>query len=516
MNKTEHRSRAPERGAAHARIRGASYGEMYSFFERVTGRAYRRTCLAANPVLARSPYTAFVRRYIQGDSPRLPWWTLVPKFLFSYAWNNGKALAKALGDIRRTARALGRDDGSPVPATCIDAVVSLPKAIREQRISIENHPTIEDEFQARDLDYFLAATLHPAPAGDDLKALHDVVREKGGRIAFYCGLFTLADALRLAWFFLAYPVALLAFLCRTPSDGRAARLLKDECVRTMGCDVIPAYLRYLNGLGLARLRSGPLTVIGWNENRASDKLFAKGLRAGNPEAAIVAVQTFLCPHNYIGYYVNRAERALGYEPDKIIVNGPYYLSDMQGIPMDVGTSYRYEPLLRNGFMASRGREVLVLLSYDQEASQALLAMLSGLSLPDGPGLLVKPHPSQSAEWLAALLPPGAAVADGTVLENLTRALAAVGTETGALIEAVAAGIPAIEVDTLRERSLEYMPDLGKDEVWFQADSAESIASALDKAAAVSDDTRRTFSGRYLEDFFSANPLATSLAPQPQT
>ena len=51
---------------------------------------------------------------------------------------------------------------------------------------------------------------------------------------------------------------------------------------------------------------------------------------------------------------------------------------------------------------------------------------------------------------------------------------AVGHSTGALIEAAALGIPAIDINHPERFSHDYMPEIGKGILWGQADNAKEV------------------------------------------
>lgn len=489
-----------------SRLKDSSWLYLYEFFDRLVGEAYRHPWLAANPVLARSLYTGFVQRLTAGDAGRPVGVKRLLKSLGRYYLNCFHEAARFL-KRRRTHRASGqRYEPGRGDVLLVDSVYYVNRVGGSDRLGLINFPGLEDDMKAAGQAYVVAAVDHGGDQGQLRKFFDEMMVNEVPGITLYQAL-GLRDIAHLFFFIALYPFALLRFLMRIRRRGELEALVVCECVETLSGDVVYAFLRYLYGAALGRMLKGAVRVVGWFENRASDKLFYKGLRDSGADVNILGAQPFIFPDKYLGCYVNSSELGLGFGPDRIMANGEYYLQDHTGLEVFVGPPLRYEYVF-DFEPTGEGGNALVLLSYNLEASKMLLSRLAGL---DGESMIVHLHPSMNVDEIKNFLPPRSRVSRDRLQDVFREADVVIGVETGAMVEAVACGLPVVQADVLGESGLRYLPALGENSIWFNAAGPDGLRSALERARKVPLDVRREFASAYRTHFFGRRNSAGVLA-----
>ncbi|MGE4504709.1 MAG: hypothetical protein AB7D51_05120 [Desulfovibrionaceae bacterium] len=497
---------------APGRLRSPRLKQLHADCERIVAGAYRHPWLIANPVFARSPSTDLCGRIVLDELPKGTWWREAPKALIVYFINNISVLIQTLAQIallRRPNAATVLEKAELV----VDSSLHVTKALEKGHLELCNMDGMEQVLDKAGVRYIFLPSFSASMDRKTFHRIRSLIRRQSERVVMPHDLLQMWDALYLAAFTLAYPFLLLAFLRNLAPAGALREVLRSECMRTFGQDVVSPMLRYLSARRLVRNAPSGLKILSWCENRAGDKLFYRGLKEAAPQTFILGLQTLIFPDNYLGCYVNAAETALGCTPDRLLMNGPYYLDDHSPVEMAVGPSLRYRDLLSHPLPQEEGDTVLVLMSYAPLASRRLLCALRDCQALKGRRMVIRLHPAVPREEWAGQLPLGARFDRGDLHESLRSAAFAIGSETGALMEAVACGIPVVNVDTLGAAGLGYVPELGKGAIWFEADWQESLNPAVEAATSVPLEVRHHFAQQFREQCFSPftpNSILSSL------
>lgn len=480
------------------RIRGERNKELFRFFERITARAYRWTWLAANPVLGRSPHLSLLKP--EGGYAEEGWRARkILGGLYGYYTNNFRALRNFLSGLflfRKSGLHCAID---PAEFTCVDTSMYVKAMLRAKKVRVPNLPGLPEALRDAGKKYALVPSLGQLPP-KHMERILALARESEMPVLTAFQEFSPVDFCRLIFFLLCYPVVLLAFLAFTGERTRPFRRFRSECVLTMGHEVVTPYIRYLMGRALAR-RCRELTVLSWCENRNTDKLFYKGLRTGGNRVEIVGLQLFLFPDNYLVSYFNESEVRLGFAPDRVVANSPYHLDEVAGLPATVGCSLRYGPLFDFTVPLEPGKTILFLVSHWVGPEEQLMKRLKETTAQGMP-VTVRLHPTHDVDLWRQALPQGTCISTSTLEEDFRAANIVVGIETGAMVEAVAHGIPVVNLALPGEADLGWMPDLGRDEIWFNASTPEALRDGITKARALPYATRGQYAEKYRKTLFT--------------
>ncbi|MBG0772739.1 DegT/DnrJ/EryC1/StrS family aminotransferase [Oleidesulfovibrio alaskensis] len=227
------------------------------------------------------------------------------------------------------------------------------------------------------------------------------------------------------------------------------------------------------GAGAARA----LTVVSWYENQQTEKLLFRGIRRAGIACRIAGAQLLVVPPEQMNMQPDMAEEPLQVLPDTILTLGPHALAADTTGRAAAGAALRYRHLFApQAQRACPARDVLILLSISEAENRSLLRRLRSIPLPLPPdaALLVKFHPDTDPAAYAHLLPRGSLTIGGTMPEALSRARLVIGTGSGSLAEAACRGIPVIAASMGGSGALNYMPEPGRNTIWFPAGSTQDI------------------------------------------
>ena len=536
-------------------------GELFAAFSRITARAFRDDRLISCPALSKAPnYGDVLRRFLTA-APLSPLsWKERFRIVLSYCLNNGGHLLFLF--LCRLYIALS---GWKRPA-CLD-----PEALRANGASLfiidtfALLPGIADK--GRFQEGYLPGLWEAALAGGRTplrlyrpygsrhpKILWKAVQvlAKNGDGITEVHLLTWTDWLALCRHTLVYPFALAGLIrsLKGHAPDSPEAYIRDALLRTAGQNVLTGEARRLAGLRLGLLladvprpeqneagkgaaasnsaankqqASGPF-LVSWYENQTVDKALRRGLAQAKAQTGRhvpnLGAQLFIWPDTLLNNHPDDGEAALGLTPDRILVNGPYFLPEESRQNYLVGPSLRYGHLFtplpapqagtaqagaalsadqslsataaqtdfgeKNG--ADARRPLLVLLSYHPDETRRVLDLLLPLAKKGLP-VRYKFHPATQPDDYAASLPPSPVLVSGALAPALAEAGAVIGAGSGSLAEAAALGVPVLDVQDpsgIPGLDLQYLPPFGKGQIWEAVRTQEDIEPALERLLAFRD------------------------------
>lgn len=395
----------------------------------------------------------------------------------------------------------------PTPAPgkqlfCIDTFALLPVIAQENSVQDRYLPGLEKA--AVDCGhtvlrlYRLYGSRSPLTV---LRALRMLVRKQNACTDIH--LLAPTDWLRLIAHIFLYPPALfrLTKKLRNAAPGTPEAYIREALLHSAGNCILAGEARRLAGyrLGLALAHLENASITSWYENQTTDKALHRGLhlaaRACGKKIPTTGAQLLIWPPTLLNNHPDDREAALGLTPDRILVNGLYFLPKNSTQHYAVGPSLRYPHLFHSRPGGKRTQQehetaaplrLLVLLSYHpEEIQRALEAAESLAATPLGANavLACKFHPATNPADYMGLLPQSAELVSGSLMPALENVDAVIGSGSGALAEAAALGFPVLCVAPppgTDAPSLNYMPDFGEGVLWKSVSAPQDVAPALEQ------------------------------------
>jgi hypothetical protein len=291
------------------------------------------------------------------------------------------------------------------------------------------------------------------------------------------------------------------------APGSPEAAIREALLDTAGQCALLGESRRLAGFRLGLLLSSlPAAraprVLAWYENQTVDKCLLRGLRQAEARSGcrlpVTGAQLFIWPDTLLNNHPDDGEAALGLAPDKVLVNGPFFLPEASSQNYALGPSLRYahlfetdpdEPPVTDPGPRDR-RTLLALLSYHPEETRRVLELAPPLAR-SGLDIVYRFHPATDPGDYAALLPEAPRLSSAPLSLALKAAGAVLGAGSGALAEAVALGLPVLAVAHPRPGlGLDYLPDFGKGELWESVSVPEDLEPALERLLAFARSSER--------------------------
>jgi hypothetical protein len=290
-------------------------------------------------------------------------------------------------------------------------------------------------------------------------------------------LLSFFDIIWLFYFIVAYPFRVLAFAIKLPMEDDGKGLLRSELINTLNHSVFNAFSRYLQGRKIACLKCGEIKLLSWYENQTTDKNLYKGIRHNPQKITIYGAQLFLYSKSMLNITVDENESEFGVVPDKIIVNGRYYVPEKPGNNFIVGPSLRYAKLFSTIINKIHQRNILVLLPYFPDKAGNILKLLTRARLPHD-SVIIKAHPALRLSMLKKMNTGDYKVVDDDLYRLFQTAKVVVSADSGTLVEACSLGIHAIVVTREKTISCNPLPDLGKGVIWDEVATEEELRETI--------------------------------------
>ena len=520
---------------------------LFAAYSAIGAKAFINDRLISCPVLSKAPgYGQVLRRFIL----QLPLDAITPLLLLRIylryiLTNAGHFLFLVMSAC--FLRLSGWQTPHALSASCslviIDTFALLPKIAAERSYAERYLPGLSEAAREHGHQplylYRFYGSRNPIVLWKAMKVLG-----AGGGGFFEAHLFTPGDWFRLIWHCLAYPVALFRLVrdLRPFAEGTAESYIRNALIKTAGQCILIGESRRIAALRLgtllaARPVGAKAQVVSWYENQTVNKAFQRGLTQARKKSGrhvpVTGAQLFPWSPAFLNNHPDDEEVALGLTPDRVLVNGPFFLPEASRQTYAPGPSLRYvdvyapfSPLCsrQDRLRESTGRTLLVLLPHDPEETRHVLAIALPLAVNrarERPvdrawNVIYRFHPAADSLAFRALLPPKPVIAGQSLkasLEVVWRTGGAVlGSGSGSLAEAASLGVPVLvvaPVSGIPELDFSCLPEYGKGILWENVRHPAEVNAAF--AGLQSRELERAQHARLFRDMLFTEPTRCSLA-----
>jgi hypothetical protein len=454
--------------------------QLYNYLSRINKTAYKDEFILANDVLAKSPFCGdilsvylknsqvekvtlnfIMRKLFLFYVKNISWWAihLIKKLAYMFSGKN-YSLSQGLDQL-----------------TVIDIYCTLKDVVEENKFKDSFFPNLAKTIskKGKTVVYF-PKFYGNVGLGCFFKCMR-ILKKSSVPVLTEFQVLRLSDYFCLIVFIALYPVKIIQLIKQLGNEYEDD-LLRFALWDTLDTTVVKGHLRLLCGRRLSLLPVDTIKCVSWFENQSIDKCFYRGLRKVPNKVKIFGAQLFIWPDTLLNCHVDEEESAFGIIPDKIMVNGDYFLPSSGSSRFAVGPSMRYEKIFQVKVDPLNAKNILVLMPYWEAATEYLMNLIQGLSL-DAP-VLVKFHPTTDIKKYAARLQGNIKIVESGLYDLLEETKLVIGVSTGALIEAISLGIPAICIDNKSMLFHSYFSEHGKGIVWERAETASEVNALIGK------------------------------------
>jgi hypothetical protein len=457
-------------------IKNTKILRLFEYFSKINKDAYKNEFLLANDVLAKSPY--IMNTLLLGCGAKETTFLFVIKKLILFymknlSWIFIQFLKKLIFIFSRQKFPIKKLNDK---AVFIDTYFLADQIVKENCYKDPYFPGLTNVLDKLGAGYVYVPKL--AKVSNLLvfyKMLRVLKRKKTPVLTEY-QLLSMGDFLLLLRFVIAYPFYMISFVL-TLDDTTEDRLAKFALCSFSGLSSA-TYFRLLYGKKISRLPVSKIKCISWYENQALDKCFYRGLRKASGEVLIYGAQLFIMPPAYLSMCVDDQEVRLGVVPDKVLVNGEYFLRKESEVDFQVGPALRYEKIFRSQMEPAKSEDILVLFPlWEYEISNILNCLQN---IPCKGAIKIKFHPATKVKNYMGLIGENIQIVEGDIYSHFETARIVIGSATGALVEAASLGIPVINIENKGRFSHMYFPDFGRGVLWQSAATNAELLSLLGK------------------------------------
>jgi hypothetical protein len=453
--------------------------KIYDYLSRVTQFAYKDDYLLTTPVLSRSPFCKSILQDLTSNrpAPRTNWIHIARNIFLYYAKNTLRyliQLTKQAAHYFSFQRFHIEPDTKSL--TLIDIMFYTPNIIADQNYKSIHFPGLEEALTKQKKTYVYTTKFFDTSNPFRLFRVFRILKKSEKPVLTEFQLLNFSDYLLAFRFLLMYPfhvMKLVKQLGNETEDG----LLTHAIVDTLSGPTLLYYFQILYGRRISLLPVKSIKCISWYENQPREKCFYKGLRLVKGKVDLYGAQLYVWPSNLGSINPDESEIDFGIVPDKIVVNGPYYLPEKSRINYRVGPSLRSGKLFQVQANPAQSKNILVLMPYFQTEIEYFLKLIDQMDLNQP--ILLKFHPGVDRKKFERKIKQGVQIVEGDLFDFLVQTKIVIGMATGSLAEASSLGIPSISIENNErgrsEFSHSFMPDLGKGIIW---DNASNISEVL--------------------------------------
>jgi len=465
------------------------YQEIFDYLSLKAKEAYKDIDMLSNETLSKNPFSSvFIRQKLENSTPsNVDFWFILKKLL-TYYKKSFKGFYYYIVNFFIYLRYAKKFDfkATGEEIIIVDTFFIIDKVLERQDGFSDSYFGLDDTFQRLDKEYVYIPVFYGLFSPAKMREVFSILRKKEYPVVCEYDLLSMLDFVRILCFIIRYPFKVINFTSSLDSRQYNDRLLHFAMLDGLGAVTFHRYSRYLQGKRFARFKKTRIKLISWYENQTIDKNLYRGMRDSDADTYIIGAQLFLFSCIYMSVLVDENEISFKTVPDKVLVNGEYYLPESSIVKFEVGPSLRYKKLFECNIQRSVANEgsILVLLSYFLEDARNVLEMISHLDSKEK--IILKAHPATDINLLKDLLKTSYMISSVDIYDLAKEAKLVVASATGAMLELASIGLPIVVVKS--KDAFEYNPltELGDGVLWYAIDSKEELLNTIETISTFND------------------------------
>ena len=450
---------------------------IFNYLSKLNQTAYKDEFLIPNNVLSKNPFFSnLTNNYLLKNKPDKAGFFFKTRKLLRYYIRNFSWLVAFTG--KSLAHYLSCQNYQPHPENknliLIDSTIYVKRTTNENSFEDILFPGLLKVLKDLKIPFAITSVLYDS--GNLMQLFRAFRFFKKNKIPVLTEYQIIGgiDFLRMLLFLLFYPASLTRFI-KGLGASYEDQLLTHALWESSDDIVASSYMRLLFGKRLCALPATKIKCISWYENQARHKAFYRGLHNLPGKVTIFGAQLLIWPESVLNIHTDEEEINSGLVPEKVIVNGSYYLMNNSRIDYRVGPSFRYKKLLHFNISPKNTKHILAVLSAWESEIESAISFL--VQFPENIELRLKFHPSTNIKKYKNRLPANIKIVDDDLHECFQTAKLVMGRSTGTLVEAISLGIPTIVIDN-NELCHDFIPSNteGKGLIW---DKAFKVSHALE-------------------------------------
>jgi hypothetical protein len=455
--------------------------DLYDYLGRVTQIAYNDDYLLTTPVLSRSTFLRSILQTLTTNQPppKLTGFHIVKNIFLYYVKSSARYFIQL---AKHTAHYFSRHkfhvDPDTETLTLIDILFFTPRIVADGNYKCTHFPGLEEVLSKQGKACAYTTKFFDSSNPFRLFNVFKILKKNKRPVLTEFQLLNFGDYCSAFKFLLMYPFHVMKLVNQLegkPEDD----FLTHALFETLSEPVLLYYFQLLYGRRISQLPVKNIKCISWYENQPREKCFYKGLRAGQKKVDLFGAQLYVWPSSLGSTDPEESEIKFDVVPDKVVVNGPYYLPEQRLVDYRVGPSLRSERLFQVQANPAESENILILTPYFEPEIGYFLKLINQLDVQQS--ILLKFHPGVDQRKFASRVKQGVKIVQGDLFDFLINSKMVIGMATGTLAEAASLGIPAISIESNEsgrsEFSHSFLPDLGKGIIW---DCASNISEVVDR------------------------------------
>ena len=455
------------------RIDNPRLENLYSYLSDAAKNSYSDPLLLSNAVFAKSdlPLSALNDYLEEKEIERISFLFSSKKIFIYFAKSFGWLLFFLAQSLAHKISQQKFIPDPKKPLILIDIYLNPEQIVEKSDLTDRFFPGLEKKLISKGISYAYAPKFSGAHSPLIYYKMFCLLKKLKRPVLSSFQLLGISDYFKMFGFILVYPFRVLRKL-RKLKGSSEDKLLRYFLWNTMDHTTVKNYSRQLFGKHISEMDIPAMKCISWFENQPQDKNFYKGLRSVHRNMQIFGAQLYLWPATLLNLHADEKEINFKFFPDRILVNGTYYLKKDSAIRFEVGPSLRYSRLFKTKVNTKGKTSLLVLMPFFEYEIDRILQMIDEAQLPIE--LFVKFHPATDKKKYAHRMKGKMQIVDNDIYDLFNRVGCVIGKSTGALVEATSLGIPVINIETGMEISHNYLPAFGKGIIWENASNGAEI------------------------------------------